>query len=215
MTKFFAGTALSLILALPVAAQDSVNAGTVLASVGETEITLGHVIAMLTVLPPEYQGLPDNVLLDGLLEQLVQQEVLAAVAENDIGLVERLGLENERRAFLAATLIDRVGNAPVSQDELQAEYDAQFGNLGQVTEYNASHILLETEADAQAVIVALGEGADFAELARERSTGPSGPNGGELGWFTAGMMVPTFEQAVFALGVGEVSARLRHSLDGT
>ena len=206
MTKFFAGTALSLILALPVAAQDSVNAGTVLASVGETEITLGHVIAMLTVLPPEYQGLPDNVLLDGLLEQLVQQEVLAAVAENDIGLVERLGLENERRAFLAATLIDRVGNAPVSQDELQAEYDAQFGNLGPVTEYNASHILLETEADAQAVIVALGEGADFAELARERSTGPSGPNGGELGWFTAGMMVPTFEQAVFALGVGEVSA---------
>ena len=206
MTKFFAGTALSLILALPVAAQDSVNAGTVLASVGETEITLGHVIAMLTVLPPEYQGLPDNVLLDGLLEQLVQQEVLAAVAENDIGLVERLGLENERRAFLAATLIDRVGNAPVSQDELQAEYDAQFGNLGPVTEYNASHILLETEADAQAVIVALGEGADFAELARERSTGPSGPNGGELGWFTAGMMVPTFDQAVFALGVGEVSA---------
>ena len=206
MTKFFAGTALSLILALPVAAQDSVNAGTVLASVGETEITLGHVIAMLTVLPPEYQGLPDNVLLDGLLEQLVQQEVLAAVAENDIGLVERLGLENERRAFLAATLIDRVGNAPVSQDELQAEYDAQFGNLGPVTEYNASHILLETEADAQAVIVALGEGADFAELARERSTGPSGPNGGELGWFTAGMMVPTFEQPVFALGVGEVSA---------
>jgi peptidyl-prolyl cis-trans isomerase C len=206
MTKFFAGTALSLFLALPVAAQDSVNAGTVLASVGETEITLGHVIAMLTVLPPEYQGLPDNVLLDGLLEQLVQQEVLAAVAENDIGLVERLGLENERRAFLAATLIDRVGNAPVSQDELQAEYNAQFGNLGSVTEYNASHILLETEADAQAVIVALGEGADFAELARERSTGPSGPNGGELGWFTAGMMVPTFEQAVFALGVGEVSA---------
>jgi peptidyl-prolyl cis-trans isomerase C len=206
MTKFFAGTALSLFLALPVAAQDSVNAGTVLASVGETEITLGHVIAMLTVLPPEYQGLPDNVLLDGLLEQLVQQEVLAAVAENDIGLVERLGLENERRAFLAATLIDRVGNAPVSQDELQAEYNAQFGNLGPVTEYNASHILLETEADAQAVIVALGEGADFAELARERSTGPSGPNGGELGWFTAGMMVPTFEQAVFALGVGEVSA---------
>ena len=206
MKRFFAGTALSLLLAMPVAAQDSVDAGTVLASVGGTDITLGHVIAMLTVLPPEYQGLPDNVLLDGLLEQLVQQEVLAAVAENDIGLVERLGLENERRAFLAATLIDRIGTAAISEAELQAEYDAQFGAVGPVTEYNASHILLETEADAQAVIADLIEGADFAELARERSTGPSGPNGGNLGWFTAGMMVPTFEQAVFALGVGEVSA---------
>ena len=206
MKRFFAGTALSLLLAMPVAAQDSVDAGTVLASVGGTDITLGHVITMLTVLPPEYQGLPDNVLLDGLLEQLVQQEVLAAVAENDIGLVECLGLENERRAFLAATLIDRIGTAAISEAELQAEYDAQFGAVGPVTEYNASHILLETEADAQAVIADLTEGADFAELARERSTGPSGPNGGNLGWFTAGMMVPTFEQAVFALGVGEVSA---------
>lgn len=117
-----------------------------------------------------------------------------------------MGLENERRAFLAATLIDRIGTAAISEAELQAEYDAQFGAVGPVTEYNASHILLETEADAQAVIADLTEGADFAELARERSTGPSGPNGGNLGWFTAGMMVPTFEQAVFALGVGEVSA---------
>lgn len=206
MKRHIASTALSLILALPAAAQDSVDAGTVLATVGETEITLGHVIAMLTVLPPEYQGLPDNVLFDGLLEQLVQQEVLAAVAEQDIGLTERLGLENERRAFLAATLIERVGNTPIAAADLQAAYDAQFGSVGPITEYNASHILLDTEDDAEAVIAALAEGADFAELARERSTGPSGPNGGALGWFTAGMMVPTFEQAVFSLSVGEVSA---------
>lgn len=206
MTRFFAGTALSLMLAMPAAAQDSVDAGTVLATVGGNDITLGHVIAMLTVLPPEYQGLPDNVLLDGLLEQLVQQEVLAAVAESDIGMIERLGLENERRAFLAASFIDRIGSAPISDADLQVEYDAQFGSVGPVTEYNASHILLESEADAQDVIAALAEGADFAELARERSTGPSGPNGGALGWFTAGMMVPTFEEAVFALAVGEVSA---------
>lgn len=206
MTRFFAGTALSLMLAMPAAAQDSVDAGTVLATVGGNDITLGHVIAMLTVLPPEYQGLPDNVLLDGLLEQLVQQEVLAAVAESDIGMIERLGLENERRAFLAASFIDRIGSAQISDADLQVEYDAQFGSVGPVTEYNASHILLESEADAQDVIAALAEGADFAELARERSTGPSGPNGGALGWFTAGMMVPTFEEAVFALAVGEVSA---------
>jgi peptidyl-prolyl cis-trans isomerase C len=75
-----------------------------------------------------------------------------------------------------------------------------------VEEFNASHILVETEEEAQALIDALGEGADFAELAAENSIGPSGPNGGQLGWFTAGMMVPEFEVAVFELEAGEVSA---------
>lgn len=206
MKKYLAGVALSALLALPATAQDDASAATVLATVNGTEITLGHVIAMVRMLPQQYQDLPDNVLLEGLLEQLVQQQVLASVAEADIGRREELGLENERRAFLAATLLDSVGNAPVSDEDLQAEYDAVYGSAGPVTEYNASHILLESEEDAQAVIAELAEGADFAELAQERSVGPSGPNGGQLGWFTAGMMVPDFEQAVFALEVGEVSA---------
>lgn len=206
MKKFLASAALSALMAVPVAAQDSVTAGTVLATVNGSQITLGHMISMMGMLPAEYQALPDNVLFDGLLEQLVQQQILASVAEGDLGLREQLGLENERRAFLAATLIDRIGSAPVTEEELQAEFEAQFASVGPVTEYNASHILVETQADAEAVIAALAEGADFAQLAQERSIGPSGPNGGELGWFAAGMMVPSFEEAVFALAVGEVSA---------
>ncbi|MEY3004791.1 MAG: hypothetical protein RLZZ491_1967 [Pseudomonadota bacterium] len=205
MKTFIASAALSALLALPVAAQDDVGAATVLATVDGTDITLGHVISMVRLLPPEYQGLPDNVLFDGLLEQLVQQQVLASLAERDLGWLEQLGLENERRAFLAATLLDRIGNEPISDAALQAEFDAQFGSAGPVTEYNANHILVQTQADAEAVIAALAEGADFAQLAQERSIGPSGPNGGALGWFTAGMMVPSFEEAVFALAVGEVS----------
>jgi peptidyl-prolyl cis-trans isomerase C len=135
----------------------------------------------------------------------VQQQVLAGVAEADIDQRARLGLENERRAFLAAMYLDQIGTAPVAEDALQAEYEALFGTAGSVTEYNASHILVETQADAEALIVDLAEGADFAQLAQESSIGPSGPNGGALGWFTAGMMVPSFEEAVFALSVGEVS----------
>jgi peptidyl-prolyl cis-trans isomerase C len=64
---------------------------------------------------------------------------------------------------------------------------------------------LLTKQDLEDVRQSLVEGADFAELATERSTGPSGPNGGQLGWFTAGMMVPEFETAVFELEPGEVS----------
>jgi peptidyl-prolyl cis-trans isomerase C len=206
MKKYLAGVALSALISLPVAAQDTPSADTVLATVNGTEITLGHLIAMTRMLPPQYQELPDNVLFDGLLEQLVQQEALAAVAAEEIGTQEELGLENERRAFLAATLLDRIGNAEITAEELQAEYDAQYGTAEPQTEYNASHILVETEEEAQALLEELAGGADFAELAAERSIGPSGPNGGQLGWFAEGMMVPSFEEATFALEVGEVSA---------
>ncbi|MDG3041548.1 peptidylprolyl isomerase [Roseicyclus marinus] len=206
MKKFLATAALSAFIALPAAAQDAPTADTVLATVNGTEIKLGHLIAMQQMLPPQYQELPDNVLFDGLLEQLVQQQILADVADDEMTARMELGLANERRAFLAAMLLDQIGMADLPEEEVQAEYDAQYGSTGAVTEYNASHILVETEEAAQALIAELGEGADFAELAQERSIGPSGPNGGQLGWFTAGMMVPSFEEAVFALEVGEVSA---------
>ncbi|MGR3467098.1 MAG: peptidylprolyl isomerase, partial [Shimia sp.] len=60
--------------------------------------------------------------------------------------------------------------------------------------------------EAQQIVTDLDGGADFAELAMERSTGPSGPRGGELGWFGAGMMVAPFQEAVETLEVGGVSA---------
>ena len=55
------------------------------------------------------------------------------------------------------------------------------------------HILVESEEEAKDLIVKLSDGADFAGLAQEFSTGPSGPNGGSLGWFGQGRMVAPFE----------------------
>ena len=72
-------------------------------------------------------------------------------------------------------------------------------------EIHARHILLASEEDAQAVIEELAGGADFAELATERSTGPSGPNGGDLGYFRESQMVPEFAAAAFAMEVGTSS----------
>ena len=203
MTKhFLAGAALSALLITPAVAQD---AGTVLATVNGQDITLGHVIAATAALPEQYQALPNDMLLQGILEQLIQQEVVASMARDELSGAMRIGLENEERAYIAAMALDAVAMADIPAEELQAEYDAQYGNVEPVTEYNASHILVETEEEAQALIEELEGGADFAALAQEHSTGPSGPNGGQLGWFTAGMMVPPFEEAVFALEVGEVS----------
>lgn len=201
--RILAGAALSAFLITPAFAQDR---STVLATVNGQDITLGHIIVAQSQLPEQYQQLPDDVLLTGILEQLVQQEIVASAARGDLPVSMRLGLENEERAYVAALTLDEVAMAEIPDEQLQAEYDAQFGDVEPSVEYNASHILVETEGEAQALIDQLEGGADFATLARENSTGPSGPNGGQLGWFGAGMMVPAFEEAVFALEVGEVSA---------
>lgn len=201
--KFLAGVALATLMITPAMAQD---ADTVLATVNGSDITLGHVIVARSQLPEQYQALPDDVLLDAILEQLVQQEVVASAVAEDMSQAMQIGLENERRAYLAAMALDAVGNADVTEEDVQAEYDAQYGDAAPATEYNASHILVETEEEAQSLIEELEGGADFAELAQEYSTGPSGPNGGQLGWFGPGMMVPSFEEAVFELEVGEISA---------
>lgn len=95
---------------------------------------------------------------------------------------------------------------PSHPEAIQAAYDARFEGQDAAQEYNASHILVETEEAATAIKAEIEAGADFADTARERSTGPSGPNGGQLGWFGTGAMVPSFEAAVIALEVGEVSA---------
>lgn len=207
MKRILMSGAMSLVLSAPVYADGHLNGETVLATVNGEAITVGHLIAMRQMLPAEYQTLPDQVLFDGMLEQLIQQQVLAEAAEaSDLSREIQLGLENERRAFLAAMFMDDVAMAELSQEDLQAEYDAIYAEADPVVEYNAAHILLETEEEAQAMIDQLAEGAEFAELAAENSIGPSGPNGGALGWFGAGMMVPEFEAAVFDLEVGEVSA---------
>jgi len=65
---------------------------------------------------------------------------------------------------------------------------------------------VEAEDGAKARSTELEGGADFAEVAKEKSTGPSGPNGGQLGWFGPGMMVAPFEEAVVAMEVDAISA---------
>ena len=209
MSKLFtklSATAVALVLALPVQAQDSVNADTVVATVNGTDITVGHMLMVRAGLPDQYQQLPSDVLWTGILDQLVQQTALSQTPEAVETKRVTLALENERRAMLASEAIASTAEVEVSDEAIQTAYDAKYGtdNLG--TEYNASHILVETEDEAKAIIEELNGGADFAEVAKEKSTGPSGPNGGALGWFGPGMMVEPFQVAVEGMEVGAISA---------
>ncbi|MBQ0716162.1 MAG: peptidylprolyl isomerase [Sulfitobacter litoralis] len=186
-------------------AQTDVTAETVVATVNGTNITIGNMIIARATLPEQYQQLPPEVLFKGILDQLVQQTALSQDYEGDLPTRITLALENERRQLIAGEVIEKAMAQDVSQEELQAAYDEAYTDAEPTEEFSASHILVETEEDAKAVKTELDEGADFAELAKEKSTGPSGPAGGTLGWFGPGMMVPAFETAVAELEVGAVS----------
>ena len=107
---------------------------------------------------------------------------------------------------MAAEVVGKILETAVTDAAIQAAYDEQYAQAEAETEYQAAHILVETEEEAQAIVEELEGGAEFAAVAREKSTGPSGPNGGSLGWFGQGMMVPPFEAAVMEMEVGDISA---------
>lgn len=199
--------AATVLLGLPatVMAEGHASSETVVATVNGTDITLGHMIVLRQRLPQQYQQLPPDILFNGILDQLVQQTLLGDQIE-ELSTASRVTLDNEERALRAAEEARRVVEEAMTDEAIQAAYDELYGNAEPETEYNASHILVETEEDAAALVTELEGGADFAELAMEKSTGPSGPRGGELGWFGTGAMVPPFEEAVVSLEVGAISA---------
>lgn len=114
-------------------------------------------------------------------------------------------IELQTRAMLAqAVATDFISQNQATDEELRALYDEQL-ETDSGLEFKARHILVETQGEAIDIITQLEDGADFAEMAKEKSTGPSGPSGGDLGWFPPDRMVPEFSSAVQAMSDGEYS----------
>lgn len=109
-----------------------------------------------------------------------------------------------RNVLLKTWTKEKVESFEITDAELKAAYDERVTNLA-AQEFNARHILVKTEDDAKAIIKEIEGGADFEKLAKEKSTGPSGSNGGSLGWFKAQTMVPAFADAVKGMKKGDVS----------
>ena len=132
--------------------------------------------------------------------ELMRQESVSKGLDSNPMVAAALN-QQERTALAGAAIKDFMSNNPVSDEAVQELYDAQVGKPGK--EFNARHILLKTEEEATEVIALLDDGADFSELAKEKSTGPSGSSGGKLGWFGAGQMVAPFSEAAGKLNKGE------------
>lgn len=200
-----ASFALALAFVQPVGAQDA-SSQTVVAKVNGVEITLGHLIAAREALPDQYKSLPNETLFKGIMDQLIQQAALEQTVEGKLSMRDALQLENSRRDFMSNVALMAVVEDAVTDVALQAAYDARFAEFAPQKEYSAAHILVDSQESANALKAELDGGADFATLAKDNSTDVgSGANGGDLGWFGLGMMVPPFEEAVVAAEIGKVT----------
>jgi peptidyl-prolyl cis-trans isomerase C len=204
--RFGLAIAAVVAISLPVDAQESSNGVGTLYGQPITELELGMAAADLQ---EQLGQLPEDGRRAAALTALIDIRSLARKAE-EVGLDEsadfksRLEFLRQRalhNAYFRQEVIEKVG-----EEDVRARYDREVAATPPENEVSARHILLETEEDAKAVIEELQGGADFAELAMEKSTGPSAPGGGDLGYFTRGRMVPDFEEAAFALDVGGFTA---------
>jgi peptidyl-prolyl cis-trans isomerase C len=144
-----------------------------------------------------------------VLNDLVGVVVMAGEAEKQGLLTERTiaaQLELARLQLIARALATRyLEKNAATESEIQALYEQNLPRLS-AQQFKARNIIVETKEEADAVIGQLKQGKDFVALANERASGPTGPNGGELGWFTAESMNPTLVEAVRAMEVGTYSA---------
>lgn len=192
---------------LAVTAQTSGADDAVVARVNGEEILRSEVFILAQSLPPQYQNQLAEV-YPLLVQRLVDFKLAYAAGMAD-GLANdqevKIRLAEAEKRVIRDIWIERAVTALTTDDALQASYKDYLAANPPRTELSARHILLENEEAARDIIAKLDGGGDFAELAKEHSTGPSGPRGGDLGTFTPDQMVPEFSAAAQALAPGQYS----------
>ncbi|WP_306141866.1 peptidylprolyl isomerase [Roseibium sp. MMSF_3412] len=194
-----------LAVTLGSASLSAAEPGDVVAKVGDADITEADIAFAAQDLGQQLQQFPPDQWRALLLDVVVDMELIAQAARED-GLdqdpdfkkqLEFLELQALRNAYISQKI-----DGAITDDVLNSAYEEEFKDYEGPEEVNARHILVNEKAEAEDLIKELDGGADFVELAKEKSTGPSGPNGGDLGYFGKGQMVKPFEDAVFELEPG-------------
>lgn len=181
----------------------------VVATVGDMTITEADLALVAQDLQEQLQQVPPEERRAFLVTVLVDMKVMAKAAR-DAGLQEEDLFKRrmsylEDRSLRQAYFADKVAGA-VTEEKIQAAYQALVAAFVPAEEVRARHILVATEEEAKAVKAELDGGKPFEVAAMEKTTDPSGQqNGGDLGYFQRGMMVPEFETVAFTLEVGAVS----------
>jgi peptidyl-prolyl cis-trans isomerase C len=178
----------------------------VVATVGKLEIHQSELDLAVQNLDPQLAQLPDEqkkvAALSGAIDvKLLASGALAEGIKDTDDFKKRMAYIGDRElhnAYFRKHVVEAT-----TPEEVKARYDKEIAALPKQQEVHARHILVKTEDEAKAVIADLDKGKDFAEIAKEKSQDSNKDDGGDLGWFGPGRMVPEFEEAAFALDKGQ------------
>lgn len=188
----------------------------VLARVEGEAVRLSDVLATAAeVLPPEMRAVPADALVGMIPPEAMRQLVERTITDRALLVAaRRAGIDRdpEVRARLARaeaqeltqTLLQREVVPRVTDAAIRARYDRDTAATASEEEVHARHILVPTEAEARAALTELQRGQSFEDVARRMATGAGTREGGDLGWFKRGDMVPAFSEAAFALQPGQL-----------
>jgi len=198
---------LTLLAVLGAAGIASAQDDPVVAIVDGEKILKSEVMVAQQALPEQYRQVPLETIWVPLLDRTIDQRLLAKAAEK-----EKLGddpkvkddLARARHQSLQGAMVERAIEQGATPEKLQQAYNQMRLQPGFAQEeVHAQHILVATEEEAEAIIVALDKGGDFAKLAAGNSTDPSAKqNAGDLGWFPRGAMVEEFSDKAFEIASG-------------
>lgn len=197
--------------ATPAAPEPAVAAdpAAVVATVEGQDVTEGDLALALQGLEQQFANLSPEQRRAAALSALIEIRLLAAKAEEE-GLDDGEEFQRQmnflRERALHSAFIEQEVAASVTDEEVRARYDQEIANTPPANEVRARHIIVDSEEKAKELITELDGGADFEELAKANSTDGAASQGGDLGYFGQGQMVPEFEQAAFAMDVGDHSA---------
>jgi peptidyl-prolyl cis-trans isomerase C len=180
----------------------------VAAKINNHVISAQDVLNAINTLPQNVKKRPLPEIYPRIVNELINQYLVTKRAyEEKIDLdtnVKNL-IQKSKDQILAKYWLNNFVRNETREEKINQFYDNYLKSFSGFKEANASHILVKTREEAISIIEKLNKQSNFSELARIHSTGPSGKNGGELGWFAPGQMVKGFENATFALKKGETT----------
>ncbi|MFO0989758.1 MAG: peptidylprolyl isomerase [Alphaproteobacteria bacterium] len=208
LTRCAAAAFVALALAAPAFAQDKAP-DPVVADVNGEKVHLSDLVATYRALPQRLQQVPFEQLYKPLLEHQIAIRLLAAEGRK-AKLQESEAVQKRLKyiegQYVYEAYIEKIVGERATEDKLKAAYAEFVKDYKGEDEVRASHILVKSEQEAKDIINQLEKGADFAKLAKEKSTDPSKDrNSGDLGFFGKEQMVKEFAEAAFALKKGETT----------
>lgn len=183
----------------------------IVATVNNMPVTLGDVVDFHATLPPQLSQMPLQLLFDNIVDhvitiKLANQKALETGLDKQEDLIQEI--EDAKARIIHQYFIEQKISEAITDEKLQEAYKKYLENNPPQKEAHASHILVKTEKEALDIITQLDDGADFAELAKEKSIDPTAvENSGDLGWFTADTMVKPFSDAAFSMDDEAVSEK--------